>query len=905
MRLSIDTFLTENNLFKSSSSSICISSTQEFSSRLAEATRAFLVALVSITVLIIPGEAILPSPWLGSVFAVRTLQMTLGDTIIAARDVFIPMIPISGVGYGMALILDGMSTTMYSILLPFVVGVGTLAIMLCPWSFLTKKNLMLVVFYLLVASPLSIRSSDDSTTNEQEELPDWFLASFMGTITIGICVSVGVHCFALLMPRSTAATRLSLRTMKQLSDTTYNLLHSVSLYTNNLGKDAQAVMRARSLIDFYISTRKQQLKTLSGYVDAIHAESCITKLLQLIFGDSQRYCHIYKLEKFVQCARRQQQHADIIHLATRKIFLGEKYTHTNETVRYLKTMISDQLGYAVEQLATQFQQAEACYFFTSACQCDNSIDELKLSLGEYILAMKKTYLDSDKLTSSDELDIDSKARSLIGPKIRIRVVQISVYSFVHELIDTLRNEQDEKAQPKAKKTAMPMLKSVLTTPWLHKNPLKLRLALKTALGMLLASLWVSIPYLREEIAYPNSMWVGITVAVISLESTGSSVIKAIDRLWGTLIAGAYALLVARLLPYEIMYVGIASYAVFAFIAILLKNPQRSYASECAVTSLGSILFGSSYNSIEVHEYVTQRIMLIFIGVATFLFVELAVFPRSSRSIVQACALKWFNDLQSFLLDASETCRSISNYHCNNCEVPSCLKDEPFFMLRRGHKDMTSFTSNLANELSTLKDTHSVANSELKPATLEPSLGLHAKLHGLGYEKLFHEQERCISQLEVLVTCINSLIGYYSILSQDDRIRELQRPELIGEIVDQLAQQLQACIFGVRLAFPNGICEPGSVCVSSIIASLSRFRNFEAVRVSILTKSIAQSHAEYFKMMISSEEVCHITGFRTTVALAASAVLTIAQCLQFCGLHLEEIARSFPLENKDFGDNVND
>ena len=219
-------------------------------------------------------------------------------------------------------------------------------------------------------------------------------------------------------------------------------------------------------------------------------------------------------------------------------------------------------------------------------------------------------------------------------------------------------EDDEKAPVVSVESIGSSLKSGLTMPWLHSNPSKLRLALKTALAMSLASLWVSIPHLREYVAYPNSMWVGITVAVISLENTGSSVIKCIDRLWGTLVAGAYALLVAKLLPFEIMYVGIASYAVFAFVAILLKNPERSYASECAVTSLASILFGSFYNEIDVNQYVTQRIMLIFIGVITFLFVELALFSRSSRIIVEACALKWFNDLQRY----ASICRTSVVFH---------------------------------------------------------------------------------------------------------------------------------------------------------------------------------------------------------------------------------------------------
>ena len=894
IRMSIDTYLTENNLFRNDRNSACITPTHGFLSRVGEAARAFFVATITMSILMLPGERIFPSPWLGSVLGLRALSPTLGDTMIASRQIFIPLIPVAGIGYGLAKLMDScLDTTMYAILLPFVVLIGALFIMLCPFPFLTKKNLMLVVFYMMVASPLSVRSEKESQLNQEETLPNWFLASFLATAATGLSVSLSVHFVLLFTPRSTAATRLSLQTMKHLSFTTFNFLNSVSLYTSNIGKDSQSVMRSRSLIDFFISSRKVLLQTLTDHLDGIRAES-------LILGCNAKYCYVRKVEEFIQCTKRQQQHAEIIRLASRDIFLGEEYTQVNESVRNLKTFISDNLGLAVESLALEFQQAEKTYFFNASDFCVNSVNDLKLSLAEYILAMKKTFDDADKLVSANELDIDSSAKLLKGPKIRMRVVQISVYSFVHELIDAITQEPEE-TQEKQNKSIGFIIKTAFKTPWLHKNPLKLRLALKTGLGMLLASLWVSIPYLREEIAYPNSIWVGITVAIVSLEHTGSTVTKCIDRLWGNLVAGAFALLVAKLSPYEISYVGIVSYAIFAFVAILLKNPERAYANECAVTSLASILFGSFYNEFEVHEYVTQRIMLIFVGVATFLFVELAVFTRSSRSVVQACVLNFFDDLNCFLVEASKICRSIPTLkdmearECDQCD------NEPLFMLRQGHKDMSSYTSSLADRLSQLKDTISIATKELQPAIAEPSLGLHTKLHGIGYEKLLHEQDRCISQLEVLITCINTLIGYYSLFSKDASIRKFHRPDLIADITDKVSQHLQTCIHGIKVVFPRGLCEPGSCSVSSIIASASRFRYFEAVRVLILTKSVAEGHAEYSNMMMTPEDAFHMTGFRTTIALAASSVLTIAQCLQFCGLYLEEIARSFPLESRDFND----
>ncbi|KAL7522405.1 hypothetical protein ACHAWX_007087 [Stephanocyclus meneghinianus] len=876
--------------------------TQAFTSCLGEASRTTIVALVTITLLLLPGENVLPSPWLGSVLALSALKMTLGDTILATSSLFVPLVPVSIVGYGASLILDSLDTVLYSVLLPFVVIAGTLFIMLCPWPFLTSKNLMLVVFYLMIASPLSLRTEDRSALQQQEEIPEWFLASFLGTVTTGFCVALGMHCILFMTPISTSATRSSSHLMSQMSYQTFNLLNGVSLYTNNLGRDTQAVMKARGLIEFYITRRKETLEALTSSLPAIQAESPIINLWSFFSKRTERCC-IDTVEEFVQCAEKQQHHAGMIHVASTNLFLGEEYTLNNDIVKDLKTKISRHLGNAVEQLALEFRRTEQIYFFTIPGHCESSVDALQSSLGNYLFAMRNAIRDADALTTNLESNVNLSARSLTGPTIRSRVIFHAVYCLVHELIDVMVEEKEESVHSAAAKSTSMQLKANLKMPWLHNDIVKRRTAFKTAFAMCLASLWVSIPDLREEIAYPNGIWVGITVAVVSLDSTGASYVKCVDRLWGTLIAAAYALLISKLLPYDITFVRIVSYSVFTFVATLLKDPQRPYLNQCAVNSVASILFGSVYNQVVVHEYVTQRIMLIFLGVATFLLVELALFPRSSRAIVQSCALKFFDDLQCFLIDAGEACESISTFQCQECQVPDRIKEDPLFMLRQGHEDMSSFTSGLADGLSKLKEIVTQSNNELLPGIAEPSLGLHIKLHSIGYEQLFYEQEKFISQLELLIICVNSLFGYYSFLPGNSPVRALHWPSLLAAIIHQVSQQLQICINSMKSVFPNGLCEPGSSSVSNIIVAISGFRKFEAVRLSILTKSIAGRYADDFNMLIASgNEINYPPGFRMTLALALSSVLTIAQSLQVCGLHLEEIVRAFPLEKIDFDGN---
>jgi hypothetical protein len=311
IRVSIDSFLEQNNLFSSVSSNARAKSsfrcTREFTSRVCEATRAFFVSLVTISILVIPGEGIFSTPWLGSVISISVLKSTLGDTMLAVKAVFVPLLPIAAIGYGISLMLNWLDTMVYSIVLPFVVMGGTLVVMLCPWPLLTSKNLMLVIFYLMVASPLSLRNERDPLAQEElDEVPTWFLLSFIGTASIGLFVAFSVHFILSFTPRSTASTRLSREMMKQLSYQTYSLLYSVSLWANNLGTDTQSIMRARGLIEYYITSRKNTLQLLSNSIDAIRVETNLPSCSSI----NSKYLGM--VEEFIEFAQKQQQYTDMI-----------------------------------------------------------------------------------------------------------------------------------------------------------------------------------------------------------------------------------------------------------------------------------------------------------------------------------------------------------------------------------------------------------------------------------------------------------------------------------------------------------------------------------------------------------------------------------------------------------------
>lgn len=115
----------------------------------------------------------------------------------------------------------------------------------------------------------------------------------------------------------------------------------------------------------------------------------------------------------------------------------------------------------------------------------------------------------------------------------------------------------------------------VSTKWLWHKPDSLRLALKTSVGMAVASLFVSVTYLFN-ISQPFEHWPGLTIASVNLGSTASSFHKASDRLYGTLLAASYCLLVADLFPGNKDYVKIPAIAIFTYVVLYLKDAEHEY-----------------------------------------------------------------------------------------------------------------------------------------------------------------------------------------------------------------------------------------------------------------------------------------------------------------------------------------
>ena len=647
------------------------------------------------------GQESLPAAWIGNVLAVTALKDTLGETYLFARSVFLSMVPVSIVCCAVGYILRTADDLWYSILLPGVVLIGSLIVVLCPQ--LPNKNLMLVIFYLTVASPLSSRETVYLDA-PSKDLGAWFAARLVGTCIVGLTIAMMLHLSLKFTSNSTTAHRMTERLIWRLGFETEQLLKAVLQYTQNIGVATLTARKARTKIEFYISKRGKTISKIEQLTDAVRAER--------VFGEASIDCT--KLEKFIECAKNQQKHAEMIRLATAEEFLGEEFTSHNQHVKSIKTKISQNLGFALESLVAEFCRCERDYLqhtyvhqdCNGLAQCMNVYrQQMKIAIGE----------------AEQMLVVNEEAkRQTAGPLVRSRVVFLGVSSFVLEFQDLAAATSSGKVEAKvpglsASLTAlMSQLKSHMTLSWPWNNIAKRRLAVKSSVGLCLASLWVSIPY------YPNSIWPGITVASISLSTSGASYVKSLDRLWGTLVAAAFSLLLTSAVESEIATLLLMT--VFVFLSIMVSNPDREYASRYAATSVGSILYGSVENNVDVRQYAPLRVMLIFAGVAIFLLVELVVFPRSSRTVVQAKSLEFFEHLEVCLMDCGNLLSTIGSQPEVTAEDSDAFRDQitanPFWMLKKG-QNSENLAGSLSESVKAVKETFSAFRVELSPGLAEP------------------------------------------------------------------------------------------------------------------------------------------------------------------------------------------
>jgi len=354
------------------------------------------------------------------------------------------------------------------------------------------------------------------------------------------------------------------------------------------------------------------------------------------------------------------------------------------------------------------------------------------------------------------------------------------------------------------------------------------------------------------------------------------------------------LLVTDLFPGNLDTCKIPAIALFTFGVIYLKDSQHAYKYTYAATSIGSMLYGSVKNDFNIAGYIPKRIELIFTGVVIFTFVELLLFPRSSRRMVEKLSLKFFPVLQDFTNQATICAQRMKTFIADSKEhtdyVEALLGDheDPFQLekLTALHGEMKSLSNKLKKELDSGLD--------------EPHVGFSLKLNPKAFRGLSRQIADCEVQAILILKSFQTLARYYR--NERHPLRHTAWPELHAEILRDIARVSGTCRDKLVAAYPDGRLRPqGGNAVRAVIAA-SSLREFQDVRLRALA-----GWSDIYASTIESSAVVHVPGDASTtsddeeidpvsimtISITTTMILDLCRSIQLAGKHVEDIAHTFP------------
>lgn len=269
--------------------------------------------------------------------------------------------------------------------------------------------------------------------------------------------------------------------------------------------------------------------------------------------------------------------------------IGEEYSVYSEQLRDVKAILSREVGPARDRVIDAMISSIAVnHAWANPSAHRTVLPDVERELEVSIEDCRSSFNRAMAMASS-HLEGNSNKTPVFAHLTRRMTAFNALFEFGDSLLGYLREHSWEKEelfnedesiirhQRRMSSYVLSKLMSFigfLEKKWLWHNPDTMRLALKTSVGMLLASLFVSVPYLWK-VAKPFGVWPGLTVASVNLGSTGSSFAKAADRLSGTLLAAAFALLVTDLFPgANADYVKMPALGVFTYAAIYLRSSNH-------------------------------------------------------------------------------------------------------------------------------------------------------------------------------------------------------------------------------------------------------------------------------------------------------------------------------------------
>ena len=830
----------------------------DYTGRSRNALRTALGSLLTFSILVFPHQQILGAVWIGNIFMHANIKDSFGSSLTSVKGYAQSIVLTTACSWPFAFSLSQLSTGHACIVLPVFVFLLSFVIMSCPR--MIGRNVMILVMYIILAAPV------------RDTMIWWNPFGYAGTFYIGLSVALLMNIFNFSL---TSTHRHLLRLEKDL----IMLLLQCKAYSETTGT-ASSPIPAMANIEM-LQTR------IVGTVKKLKCELPASKV-ELSFLCKSRESK--DLSGWITQTGKMLGPLESLRTSLVQRVIGEEYTMYSPHLRDAKVTINEEIGPARDRMVDSMIAAIAvCHAWADPSShrtvLPNVHGELKEAIRECFQDLHQAFIKAAK-----KLEANPQDNIPIFAHLSRRMTS---FNALFELGDSLQaylqkhSWESEEVREKKRETFLARLfdrissmMSFVDLRWLLRNPDSLRLALKTSVGMFLASMFVSVPYLWN-ISKPFGVWPGLTIASINLGTTGSSFHKASDRLSGTMIAAAYALIVTDLFPGNADYVKIPAITFFTFTVIYLRSDEHAYRYTYAATSIGSMLYGSIKNDFDIMTYIPKRIELIFVGVVLFGIVELLLFPRSSRRIVESSAFELFLSFRDFLGQAARTTRRMEEYVVHSSEITEygeTLFDEieDVFQL----EDLVKFYEKTKRENTRL-------SKELESGLNEPNLGLSMPLHPEVFRGLAKHFSNCEVQAMVLLKELKNLGIYYK--EEGHPIRKMNWSCVHARFLQDAFITLDHACKLLEDIYPDGrLRAQHADSVKSVTAAAS-FRAMEDVRL----RTISEWSHHYLDFTQKKEFQGSDPSSVMTIGNATMCILELCHLLQKAGKHVEEIAHHFP------------
>ena len=816
---------------------------------------------------------------------------------------------------------------------PFIVAALSFFIMTCPWLY--SPNLLILAMYLAVANP--VHRVQDGTWVW------WHPFGLLNSYLVGLVIAVLMHVLVPVPWRPNLAIRQAHELLEELSDDLALLFTQARNYTNTAGHwrlKARAAMASVQVVGKRIDDRISSLAPL--------VSACETELKMMGRTDA-----IERLQIGIAYLQKHSIFFRTHHTILNQRFLGEEFSTRSMYSKEVRLIISQQIRpfYAtfMNELIQVSQDClrqmdplmykDKCHpsqqSFQSTKLLDHALRNLQISFRQAIELATESARSANRDISGG--DGATPVLAHIGRRMTtfqmmfdIAKGTVKCQRDLIELTTKLQKEEESSDQTrhlssdeddsfKGQKEFSPSilhtsyqkfqeacdyLRATFWSPkWKWRNPASQRLAMKLSLGMAIASLYVSVPYLWESSESIYGVWPGVTVASVNLAQTGSSFRKAIDRLIGTLFAAAFALLVADFFPGGQDAAVIPAIAVFSFLVIWMRNAERAYASTYAAMSIGAMLYGGPSNDVAIESYVPLRIQLIFTGVIIFATIELLIFRKSSRDVVETGVIEFFQCIHDFISKGTEFATRMDDFVTLEASLaPSTVEDieedvEAGKLVRHEHWESDECTDRLLvfrDSYQILKNKSSLLKKELPSALSEPHFGFAQRMDGSSLTSLVKGVNDVETQAALLLDILETLGRRYE--ENPSFFRQMHWPKAYQQFFMQMRDQMSMVLLALQDAFPDGKLRPQCSNTLGAVAAASVFRSFDDTRIAI-SANFAKHYQGFMQAAVdgsgpglagssSSDEIM-------TLAIATSFALEFSRHLQKCGKSIESYAQTFP------------